>query len=112
MARIAWENRDERSARPEWQVFGEVAVPLYKGIDTLCAKGDQIQWGGRTIYADGRFATPDGKAHFDPVSPRVRLKSDATYEVNVASGYEANVASGFSRTLQVSTSRGKQFKSL
>ena len=79
------------SARPEWRVFGEAmarafpdraqlrsgstsaaairaeiarAVPLYAGIETLRAKGDQIQWGGRTLYADGRFATPDGKAHF------------------------------------------------
>ena len=84
------------SARPEWWVFGEAmarafpnrrnhirfdsaaairreiarAVPLYAGIETLSAKGDQVQWGGRTLYADGRFATPDGKAHFS--SPRVR----------------------------------------
>ena len=60
------------SAKPEWWVFREVmaraaperrhlvglddaaeirreiarAVPLYKGIDTLSAKGDQVQWGG------------------------------------------------------------------
>jgi molybdopterin-dependent oxidoreductase alpha subunit len=78
------------SAKPEWWVFREVmararpgqrhligladaaairqeiarAVPLYKGIETLAAKGDQIQWGGRTLFTDGRFATPDGKAHF------------------------------------------------
>src|SRR5262249_17319157 len=76
------------SARAEWQVFGDVmarvaparvrqiqfadaqqirdeiarAVPLYRGIETLHAKGDQIQWGGPTLYADGTFATPDGKA--------------------------------------------------
>ena len=78
------------SARPEWWVFGEVmarvhpkranyirfdsaaairseiarAIPLYKGIETLGAKGDQVQWGGPALYADGRFATPDGRAHF------------------------------------------------
>ena len=60
------------SARPEWEVFGEAmarafpdradqvrfasaaairdeiarAVPLYAGIETLTAKGDQVQWGG------------------------------------------------------------------
>jgi molybdopterin-dependent oxidoreductase alpha subunit len=82
------------SAKPEWWVFREVmsrarpeqrhligladaaairheiarAVPLYKGIETLAVKGDQIQWGGRTLFADGRFATPDGKAHFAIVS--------------------------------------------
>src|SRR6202163_2705015 len=81
------------SARPEWWAFGEAAarvrpkrandirfesaaairheisraVPLYKGIETLKAKGDQLQWGGRTLYADGRFATLDGRAQFSPV---------------------------------------------
>src|SRR5207249_1493249 len=70
------------SAKPEWWVFREVmsrarpeqrhligladaaairqeigrAIPLYRGIETLAAKGDQIQWGGRTLFADGRFA--------------------------------------------------------
>src|SRR5206468_8727770 len=85
------------SARPEWQVFGDAmarawperagkvqfsdaaairaeiarAIPLYRGIETLARKGDQVQWGGRTLYADGRFATPDGKAHFTPIRPRL-----------------------------------------
>ncbi|HUR34598.1 MAG TPA: molybdopterin-dependent oxidoreductase [Vicinamibacterales bacterium] len=110
-------------ARPEWWVFGEavarafparaatirfadaaairreiaVAVPLYQGIETLAAKGDQVQWGGRRLYADGRFATPDGKAHFIPVSTGVG---------------SAGVGSGFSRTFRVSTRRGKQFNSM
>src|SRR3954466_14537460 len=82
------------SARPEWQVFGDVmarafpdraaqirfesaasiraeiarVVPLYAGIEPMAAKGDQVQWGGRTLYADGHFATPDGKAHFSLIS--------------------------------------------
>ena len=107
------------SARPEWWVFREVmarahpdrrhlvglgdaaairqeiarAVPLYKGIETLNAKGDQVQWGGPTLYADGRFATPDGKAHFALVStgPVPRSSADA---------------------FAVSTRRGKQFNSM
>jgi predicted molibdopterin-dependent oxidoreductase YjgC len=108
------------SARPEWQVFGDAmarafparapqihfesaaaireeiarAVPLYKGIETLRAKGDQFQWGGRTLYADGRFATPDGKAHFALVAPRE----------------ESAEAAAFS--FRVSTRRGKQFNSM
>ena len=107
------------SARPEWQVFGEAmahafpdraaeirvedagairaeiarAVPLYAGIETLRAKGDQVQWGGRNLYADGRFATPDGKAHFSPVRPRAE-----------------KTAPVFS--FRVSTRRGKQFNSM
>jgi molybdopterin-dependent oxidoreductase alpha subunit len=106
------------SAKPEWWVFREVmrraspdrrhlvglddaaeirreiarAVPLYKGIDTLRAKGDQVQWGGPSLYADGTFATPDGKAHFAAVSVRsVSLGPDRFF---------------------VSTRRGKQFNSM
>jgi molybdopterin-dependent oxidoreductase alpha subunit len=106
------------SAKPEWWVFGEAmarvrpnranyirfdsaaairdeiarAVPLYKGIETLKVKGDQVQWGGRTLYADGRFAMPDGKAHFAPV----------------AAGRVARRPGQFA----VSTRRGKQFNSM
>ena len=141
------------SARPEWRVFGDVmarafpdrsaqirfdsaaairgeiarAVPLYAGIETLRVKGDQVQWGGRTLYGNGRFATPDGKAHFSNVSPRVRLKPDTTETLNKRPGDQeapdlvtscedrnapASVVSGFSRTFFVSTRRGKQFNSM
>ncbi len=119
------------SARPEWQVFGDVmarvrpklvnyirfdsaaairaeiarAVPLYRGIEALKAKGDQLQWGGPRLYADGRFATPDGKAHFSPVNP-VRFKADTTEE-----GL-ARPSLGGGGTFRVSTRRGKQFNSM
>ncbi len=112
------------SAQPEWWAFGEAmarvrrdraaqirfasaqairdeiarAVPLYTGIETLRSKGDQIQWGGRTLYAGGRFATPDGKAHFTVTSMRPS---------------PAIPAAGLSdRTFRVSTRRGKQFNSM
>jgi molybdopterin-dependent oxidoreductase alpha subunit len=68
------------------------AIPLYAGIETLGCKGDNVQWGGRTLYADGRFATPDGKAHFAAVSPRGTRPGN--------------------RTFFVSTRRGKQFNSM
>jgi molybdopterin-dependent oxidoreductase alpha subunit len=106
------------SARPEWWVFGEAmararpdrangirfesaaairdeiarAVPLYAGIETLEKKGDNVQWGGPTLYAGGRFATPDGRAHFAPVS--------------------AGRASCAPAEFRVSTRRGKQFNSM
>jgi molybdopterin-dependent oxidoreductase alpha subunit len=106
------------SAKPEWWVFGEAmarafpnrrnfirfdssaairreiarAVPLYAGIDTLKAKGDQVQWGGPTLFADGRFATPDGKAHFS-VTSTARSPAGAGHYF-------------------VSTRRGKQFNSM
>jgi molybdopterin-dependent oxidoreductase alpha subunit len=106
------------SAKPEWWVFREVmararpeqrhligledaasirceiaqAVPLYAGIETLAAKGDSVQWGGRTLYADGCFATPDGKGRFAAVSLPSSLRSEGS--------------------LIVSTRRGKQFNSM
>jgi molybdopterin-dependent oxidoreductase alpha subunit len=106
------------SARPEWWVFGEVmrrarperahqvglenaaairreidrAVPLYAGIGGLARQGDVVQWGGRRLYADGRFATADGRAHFAPIALRSRaLPPDRFF---------------------VSTRRGKQFNSM
>jgi molybdopterin-dependent oxidoreductase alpha subunit len=105
------------NARPEWWAFREVmrrakpelvnlvgltdaadirreiaaAIPLYAGIDGLTVQGDQVQWGGSRLYADGRFATPDGKARF--ASLRIGRRD--------ASG-------GFT----VSTRRGKQFNSM
>jgi predicted molibdopterin-dependent oxidoreductase YjgC len=106
------------SARPEWWVFREVmtridperahlvgmpdaaairreiaqAIPLYAGIETLSRKGDQVQWGGRTLYADGHFATPDGRAHFAaaPLSHEPQARD----------------------SFLVSTRRGKQFNSM
>jgi predicted molibdopterin-dependent oxidoreductase YjgC len=117
------------SARPEWSVFGEAmarthpdragqirfdsaasiraeiarAVPLYKGIETMSAKGDQVQWGGRTLYADGRFATPDGKAHFSNVVAQAFRPADAGLKPR---------ATLDGHTFRVSTRRGKQFNSM
>ena len=104
------------SARPEWWVFREVmaraapertqqigltdtvairkeiarAVPLYAGIEALEAKGDQVQWGGRTLYADGRFATADGKAHFTAVSPRPPLPDGDRFALSTRRGKQFN----------------------
>lgn len=106
------------SAKPEWEVFGEVAsrvrpdlrtavkfetaaairqeigraIPLYSGIEKLGVQGDQFQWGGPRLYEDGRFATADGRAHFVVVKlPAPRLGPDEFH---------------------VSTRRGKQFNSM
>jgi molybdopterin-dependent oxidoreductase alpha subunit len=107
-------------AKPEWWALGEAmarawpnranyirfdsaqasrdeiarAIPLYAGIETLTKQGDQIQWGGRNLYADGRFATADGKAHFSVTPLRAAAPQDG--------------ANGF----RVSTRRGKQFNSM
>src|SRR2546426_5818492 len=104
------------SARPEWWVFREAmaraapdranlvgledaarirqeiarAIPLYKGIETLAAKGDRVQWGGPTLYADGRFATPDGKAHFAAISIRQISAGDDRFAVSTRRGKQFN----------------------
>jgi molybdopterin-dependent oxidoreductase alpha subunit len=114
------------SARSEWQALGEAmarafpehagkirfadaaavrseiarAIPLYRGIEALHAKGDQIQWGGRTLFADGRFATPDARAHFTPTV----LEPNAA----VANAAPADGALSF----RLSTRRRKQFNSI
>jgi molybdopterin-dependent oxidoreductase alpha subunit len=104
------------SAKPEWWVFGEAmarvrpnrrnfilfesaaaireeisrAIPLYKGIETLQAKGDQIQWGGRTLYEDGRFAMPDGKARFAAVTVKQVPRAPGEFAVSTRRGKQFN----------------------
>jgi anaerobic selenocysteine-containing dehydrogenase len=69
------------------------AIPLYAGIERLAARGDHLQWGGPVLYADGRFATGEGKARFSPVEwPRRPAAAGAA--------------------LRLSTRRGKQFNSM
>jgi predicted molibdopterin-dependent oxidoreductase YjgC len=104
------------SARPEWEVFGEVcarvrpdwagkirfestralreeisrAIPLYKGIETISKQGDQVQWGGERLFADGRFATSDGKAHFSVVPLPDRSRGDGLFLVSTRRGKQFN----------------------
>jgi predicted molibdopterin-dependent oxidoreductase YjgC len=104
------------SARPEWEVFGEVcarvrpqdaqkirfrstaeiraeiarAIPLYAGIEKLARRGDSIQWGGQTLFADGRFATPDGKAHFAVVRLPSRRRQEGRFFVSTRRGKQFN----------------------
>jgi predicted molibdopterin-dependent oxidoreductase YjgC len=104
------------SAKPEWEVFGEVAsrvapgraarfasasaireeiaraVPLYAGIERLRQEGDSMQWGGERLFEGGRFDTPDGLARFS-AAPAVAGPPPAG-------------------SFRVSTRRGKQFNSM
>ena len=105
-------------ARSEWRLFADVAtrtrpdladafawsdnqalraeiarvVPAYAGIEDLATTGDQVQWGGRHLCADGAFPTPDGKGHFTALTPR---------PVDLPPG-----------AFTVATRRGKQFNSM
>jgi molybdopterin-dependent oxidoreductase alpha subunit len=104
------------SAKPEWEVFGEVAarvrpdragkvrfassqsirdelaraVPLYAGIERLSAKGDQFQWGGPRLFEDGVFNTPDGKARFTAVTPPRRQAPPGMFHVSTRRGKQFN----------------------
>jgi molybdopterin-dependent oxidoreductase alpha subunit len=105
-------------ARPEWEVFMDLArrvrpgladrlrfagtaavreeiaraVPFYDGIQRLAKAGDQVQYGGPMLCAARVFPTPDGKAHFTPVSlPRIEVPEGM---------------------FVVATRRGKQFNSM
>lgn len=106
-------------ARPEWKVLIDVASkarpgraaallnpdsqdtaglrreiakaqPLYEGIETLAEKGDAIQWGGPRLGEDGRFATPDGKAHFQIVVPPERALDPNSFFVSTRRGRQFN----------------------
>ncbi len=112
------EGRRIGEARPEWEVFAELArraapehaaafdlsgtpaireeiaraVPFYDGIQRLGSFGDQFQYGGPHLCAGWDFPTPDGKARFLPVDlPEPR---------------------GGEGRFVVTTRRGKQFNSL
>lgn len=105
-------------ARDEWRVLAELAarvrpehaerirfedtaairreiarvIPLYDGIQELAEKGDQFQWGGEMLAADGRFPLPGGRARFSLEAPPARRRAPGR--------------------LQLSTRRGKQFNSI
>jgi molybdopterin-dependent oxidoreductase alpha subunit len=105
-------------ARAEWEVFCEVAqkarpvdaarmgfkdtaavrdeiarmIPEYAGIETLAAKGDAFQWGGRLLCENFIFKTPNGRAQIPTVRiPRLQLGP---------------------QEFLLSTRRGKQFNSM
>jgi predicted molibdopterin-dependent oxidoreductase YjgC len=103
-------------ARPEWQVFGDVvararpavagsvrfesaqairreiaeAVPLYAGIEHLAARGDQVQWGGRLLYPDGRFDTASGRAAAVVVPMVSRAQGPGEFLVSTRRGKQFN----------------------
>ncbi|NEN99664.1 MAG: FdhF/YdeP family oxidoreductase, partial [Moorea sp. SIO3I7] len=105
-------------ARPEWEVFMELArrvrpdladklyfdstaairaeiaqvIPQYAGIQHLKEAGDQFQYGGSHLCFGWNFPTPDGLAHFSPLSPP---------KLELPEGH-----------FLVATRRGKQFNSM
>lgn len=103
-------------ARPEWEVFVELAkrvrpdladkihfdgtpairqeiaqvIPQYAGIQHLKQGGDQFQYGGSHLCFGWNFPTPDGKAHFAPVSHRERELPEGCFLVATRRGKQFN----------------------
>ncbi|MEU1721809.1 FdhF/YdeP family oxidoreductase [Nonomuraea sp. NPDC005692] len=103
-------------AWPEWKIFAELAartrpeiadhvrftgtpqiraeieqvVPFYQGISGLRKFGDNVQYGGRHLFADGRFQTPDGLAVFSVVEPPALERPDGTFKVATRRGKQFN----------------------
>jgi len=74
------------------------AVPAYAPIAALARQGDQFQIGGARLCENRTFATPDGRARFQPVAPPHRT-----------AGARAGSETG---SFLLATRRGKQFNSM
>jgi molybdopterin-dependent oxidoreductase alpha subunit len=103
-------------ARSEWRLFADVAarvrpdlagafswsdnqalrteiasvVPAYAGIETLATTGDQVQWGGRHLCADGAFPTPSGRGHFTALAPSAPELPPGAFTVATRRGKQFN----------------------
>ncbi|QYC38750.1 Formate dehydrogenase H [Nonomuraea coxensis DSM 45129] len=77
---------------PQIRAEIERAVPFYAGIAGLSRFGDNVQYGGRHLFADGSFQTPDGRGRFSAVTLPALERPDGTF--------------------MVATRRGKQFNSM
>lgn len=103
-------------ARPEWEVVMELArrvhpeltdklqfkdtaemrqeiaqvVPQYAGIQHLKEQGDQFQYGGSHLCFGWKFTTPDGKAHFSVLSPRLEELPPGCFFVATRRGKQFN----------------------
>lgn len=92
--RVRPELREQFSWRDNLALRTEIArvVPLYAGIETLHDTGDQVQWGGPHLCADGVFPTESGRGAFSVLQhPDVALPPGS---------------------FALSTRRGKQFNSM
>lgn len=108
--------RQVGEARSEWRLFADVAnrvrpdlrpyfswptnrdlraeiatvVPAYDGIQDLARTGDQVQYGGRHLCADGAFPTPSGRAQFTVLEPADRRLPPGSFSVTTRRGKQFN----------------------
>ncbi len=103
-------------ARPEWEVFEDLArrvrpsvnhllcfkdtqhirdeiarvVPFYDGIQHLSKAGHQFQYGGPHLCAGWTFPTPDGRAHFRPAIAQRTAPPDGMFFLSTRRGKQFN----------------------
>jgi molybdopterin-dependent oxidoreductase alpha subunit len=75
-----------------WQMREEIArvVPFYDGFQKLKKTGDAFQYGGPHLCADGKFTTPDGKAHFHATPLPDLRRNPGEFEVSTRRGKQFN----------------------
>ncbi|HEX5221316.1 MAG TPA: FdhF/YdeP family oxidoreductase [Verrucomicrobiae bacterium] len=99
-----------------WKIRAEIArlVPFYDGIQNLKETGDAIQYGGPHLCVDGKFPTPDGKAHFKAVElpELVGTSSTSSPTSNTQAVEVGRRGTRPYHAFRVTTRRGKQFNSL
>jgi molybdopterin-dependent oxidoreductase alpha subunit len=93
------------------QIRDEIAsvIPLYEGIQRLMKGGDQFQYGGPHLCADGKFSTADGKGHFRVVNVPMAPVCRSHVQTSDQRDERRNEKAG---AFIVSTRRGKQFNTL
>jgi anaerobic selenocysteine-containing dehydrogenase len=110
------EGRRIGEARPEWEVFFDLAqrvrpdlidylspqstqelreeiarvVPFYTGIETLRKTGDQVQYGGAHLCEGWNFGTADGRARFTAVPLPKNAIPDGMFAVATRRGKQFN----------------------
>ncbi|MFI0417926.1 FdhF/YdeP family oxidoreductase [Spongiactinospora sp. 9N601] len=90
--RPEYADRVTYTGTPQIRADIERAVPFYAGIAGLSRFGDNVQYGGRHLCPDGKFATPDERARFSAVPLPALTRADGSF--------------------MVATRRGKQFNSM
>jgi predicted molibdopterin-dependent oxidoreductase YjgC len=108
--------RQVGEAKSEWRIFLELAqavdaeraallgcgdgrsireeiarvVPAYDGIQSFSETGDAIQYGGSHLCRDGKFPTPDGRAHFGVVALPAPRRREGWFVVSTRRGRQFN----------------------
>jgi molybdopterin-dependent oxidoreductase alpha subunit len=103
-------------ARSEWRIFADIArrvrpeqaavfgcesaeairaeiarvVPAYAGIEHLRETGDAIQVGGARLCEGGVFPTPDGRATFAVVTPKLQELPEGHFVLSTRRGKQFN----------------------